>query len=542
MTQFVFATVLGQVARSRAALPGHRSPEPTAFVGDELIAWREAFGGDHERTSGAARVRNETPASVIHARCVSAFEAGQRCARETSRVIENPWRAGTPYRAAWQQGFDGKELAPCLNLLEKTNLTTDSFTAGAERSAPTKSYSATADLKPVAEELGISTANAAVTSACATGTAEPIVMGAKIASPTTTRDSRPASTKIETMTSDQTTATMSPVDLVAIDFLNLLVRCFHVGQPSDVHGVRGLLTTVAKIIRTLKPKRVVFAADGGHDHRTALLPTYKAHRPPKPQELVSQIELAETAIAAIGWPLIRVVGFEADDVLASIVREGESPAEPVLGAAARREPRPPIVIVSTDKDLLQLLPRCRVWNPFGEAGGWQTADSVRAKFGCELHQLSDWLALVGDSSDGIPGAAGIGEKTATKLLAEHGDIETAVAQAALGKIPGALGNKLKSAECWLQIEQARKLLALVDTLDVDESLCHSNLSGHGVTGLRDGWQSRLQALRLFGAIKPLSEAFESLSGERSPDPLTSTGSSPVLTATRPPRTVAKSLF
>jgi len=342
------------------------------------------------------------------------------------------------------------------------------------------------------------------------------------------------------MTSATRTATTDRVELIAIDFLNLLVRFFHVGQPSDVHGVRGLLVCVAKVIRTLKPRRVVFAAEGGHQHRTALLPTYKTHRPPKPPELAAQIELAETALAAIGWPLIRVAGYEADDVLASIVarslrdRDSESRSDSAT------------VIVSTDKDLLQLLPRCRVWNPFGDAGGWQTADSVRAKFGCELHQLSDWLALVGDTTDGIPGVSGIGEKTATKLLAEFGDIETAIAQAALGKIPGALGKKLKSAECWAQIELARKLLSLVETLDVAHAARvqpdDEADAPREPRAPRAGWESRLQALRLFGAIKPLSEVFESLSGERSPDPLTSTGSSPVPTATRRPRLVEKSLF
>lgn len=537
MTQLTFASLLGEVARSRAALPGHRSPEPTAFVGEELAAWREAFGV--EPISNLKSQISESPAYeiTIEMQLVSTFEAGQRCARETSRVIENPWRAGTPYHAAWQQGFDSKEFAPCPSLLMNAkNPTTDSSPVGAERLAPTKSYSATADSKPVAAEAGISIATAAATSVSAIGTAEPTVRGAKTVSPTTiastkTTETKTTETKSGTTIPAATTSTESTVDLVAIDFLNLLVRCLHVGQPSDVHGVRGLLTCVAKVIRTLKPARVVFAADAGHEHRTALLPTYKAHRPPKPPELVAQIELAEEALAAIGWPLIRIAGFEADDVLASLVK---SHTERCPGADARRLAGQQIVIVSTDKDLLQLLPRCRVWNPFGDSGGWQTADTVRTRFGCELHQLGDWLALVGDSTDGIPGANGIGEKTATKLLAEFGDIETAVAQAALCKIPGALGNKLKSAECWSQIEQARKLLSLVETLPVFEQLETSA----EIEQPRAGWESRLQELRLFGAIKPLSEAFESLSvGERVSAPTGGTQ-----TATRPPRLVAKSLF
>lgn len=517
MTQLTFASLLGEVARSRAALPGHRSPEPTAFVGEELAAWREAFGV--EPISNFKSQISESPAYeiTIEMQLVSTFEAGQRCARETSRVIENPWRAGTPYHAAWQQGFEGKEFATCPSLLVNAkNATTDSSPVGAERLAPTNSSSATADSKPVAAAADISTANAAATFVSAIGTAALIAMGATTASPK--------------MTASMTTSPIS-TDVIAIDFLNLLVRCFHVGQPSDVHGVRGLLTTVAKVIRTLKPSRVVFAADSGHTHRTELLSSYKSHRPPKPPELAAQIELAEEALAAIGWPLIRVAGFEADDVLASLVK---SHTERCPGADARRLAGQRIVIVSTDKDLLQLLARCRVWNPFGDAGGWQTADTVRTRFGCELHQLSDWLALVGDSSDGIPGANGIGEKTATKLLAEFGDIETAIAQAALGKISGALGAKLKSAECWSQIEQARKLLSLVETLDVFDALEKSA----EIEQPRAGWASRLQALRLFGAIKPLSEAFESLSVRG--DVSDSTSGAP--TAARTPRQVAKSLF
>ncbi|MFM9963110.1 MAG: 5'-3' exonuclease H3TH domain-containing protein [Planctomycetaceae bacterium] len=526
MTQVAFASLLGQVARSRSELPGHRSPSPTAFVGDELAAWRAAFGGPIS-TQPAYEI-------TIEMQLVSTYEAGQRCARETSRVIENPWRADTPHHLAWRQGYEGKELAPCPSLMMRMNQTTDSSPVGAERPELTKLSSATADSVQVAAAPVISTAIAAEISASAIGTAEPTAMGAKTVSPTTMKASLPDSTKIQTTTSDQTTAT--PVDLVAIDFLNLLVRCFHVGTPSDVHGVRGLLICVAKLIRTLKPARVVFAAEGGYAHRTALLATYKEHRPPKSPELAAQIELAERALSAIGWPLIRVEGFEADDVLASLV------SGTALAAGRSRETEPAasavpltsVAIISTDKDLLQLLPRCRVWNPFGEAGGWQTADTVRAKFGCELHQLGDWLALVGDSSDGIPGVAGIGEKTATKLLVEFGDIETAIAQAALGKISGALGAKLKSAECWSQIEQARKLLSLVETLDVFESLEKSA----EIEQPRSGWESRLQALRLFVAIKPLAEAFESLSVRG--DVSDSTRGTP--TATRPPRLVAKSLF
>jgi 5'-3' exonuclease len=210
-------------------------------------------------------------------------------------------------------------------------------------------------------------------------------------------------------------------EVLAFDFMNLLVRAWHAGKPSETHAVRSMFQTVASAIRTLKPSRFVFAMDGGHVHRSKLLPQYKAHRPPHDANLIMQRELAEEAIRIAGIPAFRVHNWEADDVLASLV-----------------DRCPALVICSSDKDLLALHGRCRIFHPWS-GGGFVDPE---AKLGLPAGQVADYLALCGDTSDGIPGVKGIGEKTAAALLADHGSLECILAAAAMGKIPGAIGRRL----------------------------------------------------------------------------------------------------
>lgn len=203
--------------------------------------------------------------------------------------------------------------------------------------------------------------------------------------------------------------------------MNLFVRAWHAGKPTETHAVRSMFQTVAAAVRTLKPSRIVFAMDGGHVHRSKLLPQYKAHRPPHDANLIQQRALAEEAIRIAGIPAFRVQNWEADDVLASLV-----------------DRCPALVICSSDKDLLALHGRCRIFHPWS-GGGFVDPET---KLGLPAGQVADYLALCGDTSDGIPGVKGIGEKTAAALLADHGSLESILACAAMGKIPGAIGKKL----------------------------------------------------------------------------------------------------
>jgi 5'-3' exonuclease len=251
--------------------------------------------------------------------------------------------------------------------------------------------------------------------------------------------------------------------VVVVDLMNLLVRAFHAGAPSKINGVKSLLLTCANIIEHLSPEYLIFAADGGHAERSAACPDYKAHRPPKPPELVAQIDLAVKVISAIGWPIIRVKGWEADDVIASLA----TTVSPVSAG---------FVVCSCDKDLLQLLVKNEtdgtsaangtgeVSAPFGtshkshtshqshssnikiyhpwDGGKFFGQKHISEKYGIKPHQFADYLALVGDALDGIPGVKGIGPKKAAELLATYQNLGSILEAARCLFIKGSAGRTL----------------------------------------------------------------------------------------------------
>lgn len=239
--------------------------------------------------------------------------------------------------------------------------------------------------------------------------------------------------------------TVPPCDILAIDFLNLLVRAYHVGRQTETHAVRSMFRTVANAVRTVQPKRVVFCLDGGHDHRSELMPDYKAHRPPSEPLLRKQKALAEKAIDVIGLASIRMERFEADDVAASIARQN-----------------PETVIASSDKDLLALSGVARILHP------WSGGNFVQAseKLGVTSGQVTDYLALCGDASDGVPGVKGIGPKTAVRLLNDHGNLEAILLAAKTSRIAGSTGRKL--AENLEDAILSRRVIELVDSLELPE--------------------------------------------------------------------------
>ena len=268
-------------------------------------------------------------------------------------------------------------------------------------------------------------------------------------------------------------AVIAPVNVLAIDFLNLLVRAWHVGKPTETHAVRSLFQTTANAIRKLNPQRIVFAMDGGHDLRSSLLPAYKAHRPPSDPNLTAQKELAEQALQIAGFQTIRITGWEADDVLASLAAS-----------------HPGVVIVSSDKDLLAMAGRARIYHPWG-AGEFVTPES---KLGVPAGQVTDFLAMVGDTSDGIPGVVGIGEKTAGPLLEKWDNLEGILTAAMTGRIVGAIGKKLKEQNAAALL--CRRVVELNTTLPLPELTPRSP---------RAAWQNRLQDLRL-GSVVAILDA------------------------------------
>ena len=187
--------------------------------------------------------------------------------------------------------------------------------------------------------------------------------------------------------------------------------------------------------------------------RADLYPEYKAHRPPPPDDLKPQFPLIRQAVKAFNLPSIEQEGYEADDLIATYTR-------------LAREAGHDVVIVSSDKDLMQLIrPGVRMLDPLkdrpiGEA-------EVREKFGVSPPMLTDLLALVGDSSDNVPGVPGIGPKTATELLAAYGDLDNLLARAAEIKQPKRRETIQQNAH---NARLSRDLVRLVDTVPLQHGL------------------------------------------------------------------------
>jgi DNA polymerase I-like protein with 3'-5' exonuclease and polymerase domains/5'-3' exonuclease len=204
-----------------------------------------------------------------------------------------------------------------------------------------------------------------------------------------------------------------------VDGPGFLYRAYHAlpylsnskGQPT--HAVRGVSTMLLKLLREEQPAYAAVAWDPpGPTFREEKLASYKETRPGMPDDLRSQIALVKRVFEALRLPVLEVPGFEADDVLGTLVhRLLNDPVE--------------LVLVTGDKDLLQLVgPRVRVLstNARGEPV-WFDDAAVSAKWGVTPAQIPDLLALMGDSIDNIPGVPGIGEKTAVKLISQFGSVE-----------------------------------------------------------------------------------------------------------------------
>jgi DNA polymerase-1 len=215
-----------------------------------------------------------------------------------------------------------------------------------------------------------------------------------------------------------------------VDGFNLAYRCFFAipeltradGFPTN--ALHGWVKSLWKLADQERPDAtLVFFDLGGSQDRLRLLPEYKAHRAEMPEALERQLAPIKALTRAMGLAGIERDGVESDDLLAS---------EAATLAAAGHE----ILIVSSDKDFAQIVgERIQIMLPPPTANpklGWRRLDAagVAEKFGVPPSGIADYLALVGDTSDNIPGVAGVGPKTAAKWLAEHGSLEGVIAHAA----------------------------------------------------------------------------------------------------------------
>jgi DNA polymerase-1 len=248
---------------------------------------------------------------------------------------------------------------------------------------------------------------------------------------------------------------MSRPTLVLIDGSGYLYRAFHalpplsnrMGEPTGaLFGVFNMLRATLKE----KPAHVAFVADAsGPTFRDAIFAEYKAHRPPMPDDLRTQIEPMLALVEALGFPILRVPGVEADDVIGTLAMQ----------AAAQGID----VVVSTgDKDLAQLVSKhIHLVNTM--TNSTLDADGVFAKFGVRPDQIVDYLALVGDSADNIPGVPKCGPKTAAKWLAEYGTLDGIVANA--DKIGGKIGESLRAT--LPQLPMSRQLATIKTDVELD---------------------------------------------------------------------------
>lgn len=202
---------------------------------------------------------------------------------------------------------------------------------------------------------------------------------------------------------------MSNAPLVLVDGSSYLYRAFHAmpplttskGLPSGaVKGVLNMLKSLRKQYPD-SPFAVVFDAKGP-TFRDELFAEYKSHRPPMPDELRVQIEPLHASVRALGYPLLCIEGVEADDVIGTLARQSAGEGRPV-------------VISTGDKDMAQLVcPLVTLVNTM--TGSVYDIEGVKSKFGVGPELIIDYLALMGDKADNIPGVAGVGEKTALGLL------------------------------------------------------------------------------------------------------------------------------
>ena len=263
-------------------------------------------------------------------------------------------------------------------------------------------------------------------------------------------------------------------DLVLIDGSSYLFRAFHAlpaltnsaGEPTG--ALHGVLNMINKLIRDEEPAHVAVVFDAsGKTFRNDLYDEYKANRPPMPDELRSQIEPILNAVRAMGLPLLRVSGVEADDVIGTLCREAEAKGMSTL--------------VSTgDKDLAQLVSdKVTLVNTMSDTV--LDRDGVKAKFDVYPEQIVDYLALVGDTSDNIPGVPKVGAKTAAKWLNEYGSVDEIIANA--DKIKGKVGESLRAS--LEQLKLSRELTVIRTDVELDESADGLTPVDPDVPALRD---------------------------------------------------------
>lgn len=235
---------------------------------------------------------------------------------------------------------------------------------------------------------------------------------------------------------------------ILVDGSSYLYRAFHAlppltnsqGEPTG--AIYGVINMLRKLLIDYAPEYMAVVFDAkGRTFRNDMFAEYKSHRPPMPDELVRQIQPLHEIIRAMGLPLLCIEGVEADDVIGTLAQQITSP----------------VVIVTGDKDMAQLVNE-HIMLVNTMTGSVLDKAGVEKKFGVPPALIIDYLALVGDSSDNIPGVPGVGPKTAARWLLEYGSLAALIANA--DKINGKAGESLRAS---LPVLPLSRMLATIIT-------------------------------------------------------------------------------
>src|ERR1700730_11445657 len=305
-------------------------------------------------------------------------------------------------------------------------------------------------------------------------------------------------------TSEQTLPKAAAVKALAkgdhvflVDGSSYIFRAYHALPPlnrkSDglqVNAVLGFCNMLWKLLRDMppdnRPTHLAIIFDKSEvTFRNKLYPDYKAHRPPAPDDLIPQFALIREAVRAFDLPCLEQGGFEADDLIATYVREACE-----RGATS--------TIVSSDKDLMQLVNDHVMMYDTMKDRRIGIAEVIE-KFGVPPEKVIEVQALIGDATDNVPGVPGIGVKTAAQLIGEYGDLETLLARAGEIKQEKRRQSLIDFAE---QARMSKRLVLLDDHVELNRSLDDLPLDGRDPKALI----AFLKAMEFSGLTKRVGEA------------------------------------
>ncbi len=246
--------------------------------------------------------------------------------------------------------------------------------------------------------------------------------------------------------------------LILVDGSSYLFRAFHALPPltnsksQPTGAIYGVINMLKKLVNEYQPDYMAVVFDAkGKTFRHDLYKEYKAHRPPMPDDLRSQIEPIHQIVDALGYPRIVVPGVEADDVIGTLARQAEAQGHEVL-------------ISTGDKDLAQLVTdKISLINTMNNH--ISTPESVVEKFGVAAEQIIDYLALIGDTADNIPGINKVGPKTAVKWLTQYKSVDNIIAHA--DEFKGKVGEYLRAG--LEQLPLSYQLATIICDLQLDKT-------------------------------------------------------------------------